>query len=73
MDSKEQERTREPRRARLRRWLGLWAADILLISGGGLVSTGISMIYLPAGLIAAGVLLITGGVLYARGGVARDI
>lgn len=53
---------------RLRLFLALWATDILLLSGAALVSIGASMIYPPAGVIAAGVLLIVGGVLWAKGG-----
>lgn len=57
------------RRGKLRTWLGLWASDILLAAGGALIGCGVSMIYPPAGVIAAGVLLIVWAVIWARGGV----
>lgn len=41
---------------------------ILLVLGAIAVSCGVAMIYLPAGVIAAGVLAIIGGVLLIRGG-----
>lgn len=69
VEKEEREQTRLSRRARLVRWLGLWAADLLLTGGGALISAGAAMIYPPAGMIAAGVFLIAGGVLWARGGV----
>lgn len=40
----------------------------LLVLGAVAVSCGIAMIYLPAGVIAAGILAIIGGVLLIRGG-----
>lgn len=40
----------------------------LLVLGAVAVSCGIGMIYLPAGIIAAGALSIIGGVLLIRGG-----
>lgn len=40
---------------------------MLLVSGAVGVSCGVAMIYLPAGVIAAGVLAIIGGVLLIRG------
>lgn len=40
----------------------------LLVLGAAAVSCGIGMIYLPAGVIAAGALAIVGGVLLIRGG-----
>lgn len=40
----------------------------LLVLGSVAVSYGIGMIYLPAGIIAAGVLSIIGGVLLIQGG-----
>ncbi len=40
----------------------------LLVLGAVAVSCGIGLIFLPAGVIAAGVLMITGGVLLIRGG-----
>lgn len=68
MDKSGQERMPEPPRKLFAQWLGLWATDILLISGGALVAAGVAMIYPPAGMIAAGVFLIVGGVLLAKGG-----
>ena len=41
---------------------------ILLVLGAVAVSCGVAMIYLPAGVISAGVLAIIGGVLLIRGG-----
>ena len=41
---------------------------LLLVLGAVGVSCGVAMIYLPAGMIAAGVLAIIGGVLLIRGG-----
>lgn len=40
----------------------------LLVLGAVAVSCGIGLIFLPAGVIAAGVLMIIGGVLLIRGG-----
>ena len=40
---------------------------LLLVLGAVAVSCGIAMIYLPAGVIAAGTLAIVGGVLLIRG------
>ncbi len=40
----------------------------LLVLGAVSISCGIGLIYLPAGMIAAGVLSILGGVLLIRGG-----
>lgn len=37
--------------------------DLLLVLAGGLVAAGIGMIYVPAGVIAAGVLLAAGVIL----------
>lgn len=37
--------------------------DLLLVLAGGLVAAGIGMIYVPAGVIAAGVLLAVGVIL----------
>lgn len=62
------QRDRPKLRERLRHWLKLWGADVLLVCGAGCFSAGVGWIYPPAGLIAAGVSLIAGGVLWARGG-----
>lgn len=40
----------------------------LVVLGAVAVSVGISMIYLPAGIVAAGVLVAVGGVLMIKGG-----
>lgn len=48
-------------------WRGV-AADVLLVSGGVLCAVGAGLIYLPAGLLAAGVLCLLGGWLAAKGG-----
>ena len=45
-----------------------WGADSLLVIGAATVCVGTSMIYLPAGIIAAGVACIVGGVLAAMDG-----
>lgn len=55
-------------RVRLARWLGKWGVDLMLTVGVILISAGVWWIYMPAGLIAAGVQMIAGGVLLARGG-----
>lgn len=41
---------------------------MLLVLGAVAVSCGVAMIYLPAGVITAGVLAVIGGVLLIRGG-----
>lgn len=41
---------------------------MLLVLGAVAVACGVAMIYLPAGVIAAGTLAIIGGVLLIRGG-----
>lgn len=43
-------------------------ADIAVILGGVLVAVGIGMIYVPAGVIAAGVITILFAIAGARGG-----
>ena len=48
-------------------WRGV-AADVLLVSGGVLCAVGAGLIYLPAGLRAAGGRCILGGGLAAKGG-----
>lgn len=44
----------------------------LLLIGAAAVAYGIAMIYLPAGVIAAGSLTMTGGVLLVKGGGEGD-
>ena len=44
----------------------------LLLAGAGTAAVGIGLIYLPAGVIAAGVLSIAAGVLLIRGGGGGD-
>ena len=41
---------------------------LLIVLGAAAVSYGVAMIYLPAGIICAGILTVTGGVLMVRGG-----
>ena len=53
---------------KLRKAMAKYAADVALIVGAAAVSVGTGMIYLPAGVIAAGVLLISGVVLSSLGG-----
>lgn len=62
------QRDRPRLRERLAAWSRRWGADLLLSLGTLLVSAGAGRIYLPAGLIAAGIFLILGGILAARGG-----
>jgi hypothetical protein len=52
---------------RAQSWARQHLADLLIVSGGVTVSTGVGMIYLPAGVIVAGVLAIVAGVVGARG------
>jgi len=47
----------------LKKTLGGHMGDFALLAGAALVSVGAGMIYLPAGLVAAGVLLMVGAVL----------
>ena len=42
--------------------------DLPLIVGAMLISGGIGMIYLPAGVIASGILLVVGGILEGLSG-----
>ena len=53
---------------KLRKAMAKYAADVVLIAGAVAVSVGTGMIYLPAGVIAAGVLMIAGVVLSSLGG-----
>lgn len=48
------------------KWRGA-VIDLLVIGGAALVSVGAGLIYLPAGILAAGGLSILGAVLMARG------
>lgn len=45
-----------------------WGADALMVAGAAVITAGITMIYLPAGLIAGGIMCIIGGVLAALDG-----
>ena len=53
---------------KLLKCLSTMLPTILLVLGATAVSCGVAMIYLPAGVIAAGTLAIVGGVLLIRGG-----
>lgn len=44
-----------------------YASDLVLGIGAGTVAAGVGMIYLPAGVITAGLLIIAGAVLAIRG------
>ena len=61
-------RKEEPMKKRLLKCVGDMLPTGLLVLGAVAVSCGIGMIYLPAGVVAAGVLSIIGGVLLIRGG-----
>ena len=52
---------------RLRAFLRLWLADMLMTAGAAAVTVGAALIYPPAGWICGGALAIAGGVLAARG------
>ena len=52
----------------LRRALAKYATDLVMLAGGALIAVGAGMIYLPAGLIAAGLLAVAGAVLNSLGG-----
>ena len=52
----------------LRKTLGRYAADLVLVAGAAAVSVGAGLIYPPAGLIAGGLLAIAGAVLSSLGG-----
>ena len=52
----------------LRKALGRYASDLVLVAGATAVAVGAGLIYLPAGLIAWGVLAICGAVLSSLGG-----
>lgn len=53
---------------RLKKGLAGRLGDIALIAGAALTAAGAGMIYLPAGLITAGVMLMVGAVLGAGDG-----
>lgn len=53
---------------RLLKTLGDMLPTSLLVLGAVAVSCGVGMIYLPAGIIVAGVLAILSGVMLIRGG-----
>ena len=44
-----------------------FAPDVLMVAGAAAASAGVGIIFLPAGLIVAGLFLIAAGVLSARG------
>lgn len=43
-------------------------ATLVFLVGVALVSAGAALVYMPAGLVAAGVMLMAGSWLYVRGG-----
>jgi hypothetical protein len=45
-----------------------WLVDVFGIVGAGLITTGATLIYVPAGFITGGVLLLAAAVLAARHG-----
>lgn len=45
-----------------------YATELMMGAGAALVSVGAGMIYLPAGIITAGVMLLAGAVLSCLGG-----
>lgn len=49
-------------------WFALLLPTLLIVLGAAAVSWGVAMIYVPAGVICAGILAVTGGVLMIRGG-----
>ncbi len=52
----------------LKKVLGRYAADLILVGGATAVAVGAGLIYLPVGLIAGGLLAIAGAVLSTLGG-----
>lgn len=56
----------------LKKGLAKYAADMALIAGAVIVSVGVGMIYLPAGIIAAGTLMISGAVLACMSGGGEE-
>lgn len=52
----------------LKKALGRYAADLILVGGAAAVAVGAGLIYVPAGLIAGGILAIAGAVLSTLGG-----
>lgn len=57
------EQTQIPRWKRLTRRI----PELMLLLGAGSVSSGVGMMYFPAGLIAAGLFLLAGAVLSMQG------
>ena len=53
---------------KLKKALGRYAADLILVAGAAAVAVGAGMVYLPAGLIPGGVLAMAGAVLFTLGG-----
>lgn len=53
---------------RFKELIAKYAMDILIAVGAVAVSVGVAMIYLPAGIITAGVLLIIGAAVSSIGG-----
>lgn len=47
----------------LRETLARWLPDMVLVLGAAVLTTGVGMIYLPAGLIVGGGLLMVGAIL----------
>lgn len=52
----------------LRKALAKYAVDLVMLAGAAAIVVGAGMIYLPAGVIAAGVLALGGAVLDSLGG-----
>ncbi|WP_298016660.1 hypothetical protein [uncultured Dysosmobacter sp.] len=52
----------------LKKALAKYAADLVMLAGAAAIVVGAGMIYLPAGVIAAGVLALGGAVLDSLGG-----
>lgn len=52
----------------LRKALAKYAVDLVMLAGAAAIVVGAGMIYLPAGVIAAGVLALGGAVLDSFGG-----
>ena len=56
----------------MKRFFKRRAMDLLIIAGAALVSAGVAMIYLPAGIITGGVLVIVCGIVGSLGGGVND-
>ena len=52
----------------LKEGVAAYATELAMASGAALVSLGAGMIYLPAGIITAGVMLLAGAVISCLGG-----